>query len=73
MSEPAISPLRRRMIEDRSASSRRRPNVTMCKGQGVRELPQTIPRYSQTGRCTRLSAASDVERRRHAELIGACR
>ena len=43
MTEQAISPLRRRMIEDMTIRKfAQKPNMTMCDGQGVRELPQAI-------------------------------
>jgi hypothetical protein len=41
--------------------------MTMCNGSRSSRATSSDPPYSQTGRCTRLSVASDVERRRHAE------
>ena len=66
MTEQAISPLRRRMIEDMTI----RKFAQKTQHDYVRRVKEFAsylkrsPRYSQTGRCARLPAASDVERRR---------
>jgi hypothetical protein len=65
VTEQAISPLRRRMIEDmtiRKFAQKTQHDYV----QRVKEFASYLKR-SPTGRCTRLSVASDVERRRHAE------
>ena len=75
MTEQAISPLRRRMIEDMTI----RKFAQKTQHDYVRRVKEFAsylkrsPRYSQTGRCTRLSITSDVERRWHAEDQRHCR
>jgi hypothetical protein len=70
MTDEAMSPLRRPMIED----------MTICKfapktqhdqratGQGLRCVPWSIPRHGELRGRAPLSAASDEERRRRAIL-----
>jgi hypothetical protein len=49
------------MIEDRrSASSRGRPNMTMCSGSTTSQITSSLSRYSERERRPRLSVASDV-------------
>jgi hypothetical protein len=44
MTDQAISPLRRRMIEDMAIRKRRRPNMTTCS-QGLRDVPRPLSRH----------------------------
>jgi Putative transposase len=69
MTEQVISPLRRRMIEDMTIRKfgQKTQHDYVRRVKEFAKPPESIPRYTRTGRCTRFSVASEVERRRHAE------
>src|ERR1700732_1817154 len=59
MTDQAISPLRRRMIEDMTIrTSRRKPNMTMCKGSRTSPRFSACPQSGEIGGRAPLSAAS---------------
>ncbi len=68
MTDQAISPLRRRMIEDMTIRKfAPRPTRRRAKGQGLRCVSRPIARHGQQGRCAPLPAALGIERCAYAQ------
>ena len=70
MTDEAISPLRRRMIEDMTIRkfAPKTQHDYIRNGQGLRGVPRPLARHGELGGPPPLSAASGVERRGHAEI-----